>query len=283
MKKYIRKLALVSSLLVLLLVMLGVVRMKIIQSHSWKLSKDVHVLFMGASHVNRAVNDSLFNTAINWASPSERYLFTYVKLQHLLPANPQVDTVFLELAPTDLWECADYKYHDNIEQSKFVKLYWPFLSWSNFLVYKSEPIQVLNLIVESLFDIGDISQYNWWKHMGGYMALNEVMDVNNVEPCLEEEREWGNSLNYENLHKIIDICKENGVKLFFIETPTYHPEYFYNQQYFYKAYNEEFSDVEFLDYSKWPIENRYMYDPHHLNNEGAKIFTDEIKRRFNIK
>ena len=283
MKKYLSKLALVSSLLVLVLVVLGLVRMRIIQSHSWKLPGQVHILFMGASHVNRAVNDSLFNTAMNWASPSERYMFTYIKLQHLLPQNPQIDTVFLELAPTDLWEDTDYKYHVINEQSKFVKLYWPFFSWQTLSIYKAEPMQTLSLIVSSLFDLKEMSQDEWWAHMGGYMALNEVMDINEVKPNLEPRNGWGHSVNYKYLQRIIEICKNSGVRLIFLETPTYHPEYYYNQAYFYRAYHKNFSDIEFVDYSQWPIDKKYRYDPHHLNSKGAILFTKELKERFNIE
>lgn len=283
MKKYLRKLVLISLLLVLLLVVLGLVRMKIIQGHSWKLPEQVHTLFMGASHVNRAVNDSLFKTAMNWASPSERYMFTYIKLQHLLPQNPQIDTVFLELAPTDLWEDTDYKYHVINEQSKFVKLYWPFFSWQTLSIYKTEPMQVLNIIVSSLLDYGDLKQEKWWNHMGGYMAQNEIMDIKGVKPNLEPSNGWGNFVNYAYLRKVIEICNDYGVKLLFLETPTYHPEYYFNQQYFYQAYHDHFSDIDLYDYSQWPINNKYRYDPHHLNNEGARVFTEELKSRFKIE
>ena len=77
--------------------------------------------------------------------------------------------------------------------------------------------------------------------------------------------------------------KNNDVKLIFMETPTFHPENYYDIDYFYNTYKTNFSDINFIDYSKWPIPLDEMCDAHHLNHKGAVRFTKEIKRRYNIK
>ena len=58
---------------------------------------------------------------------------------------------------------------------------------------------------------------------------------------------------------------------------------FFNQDDYYSAYQEEFSDVEFLDYSDWPVADDERYDAHHLNAKGAVRFTQELKNRFNLQ
>lgn len=283
MKKYLQKIAVAGLLLVVLLLVAGAVRMMLIRSHSWQLPEKVHVLFLGASHINHAIDDTMMETAINWTRGSERYMYTYIKLQHLLPENPQVDTIFLELAPTDLWEDTDYKYHVLNEQSGYVKLYWPFFEAEHWKVVKKEPIQVLDLVINSLLQVKDLMQNKWWEEMGGYNYVTTEMERSKVKPALVVNSGCGYAVNYHYLRQIITLCKEKNIKLYFLETPTYHPEYFYDQDYFYKSYRENFSDVEFYDYSKWPMSDDERYDAHHLNHKGAVRFTQEIKNRFGIK
>lgn len=282
MKKYLQKLVFISTLLVILLIILGFARRKIIRSHSWKLPEKVHVLFMGASHINHAIDDSMMESAVNWTRGSERYMYTYIKLQHLLPVNPQVDTIFLELAPTDLWEDTDYKYHVLNEQSGYVKTYWPFYEKEHWKVVLEEPIQVATLVVSSLLEKDDLMQDKWWNHMGNYYNVSAVMNPKEVKPELEVSSGHGYAVNYHYLRQIISLCNQHHIKLFFLETPTYHPEYFYDQDYFYKAYHDYFSDVEFVDYSRWPMKPSERYDAHHLNHKGAVRFTKEIMDRFGI-
>lgn len=283
MKKYLCKLAFISLLIVLLLIILAGIRRTIITNHSWRLPEKVHILFLGASHINHAVDDSMMESAINWTRGSERYMYTYIKLKHLLQENPQIDTVFLELAPTDLWEDTDSKYHDLNEQSGYVRLYWPFYEKEQWEVVLEEPIQVAGLILGSLMEVGSLRQTSWWNQMGGYFNTSAVMSVENVKPELAVSTGSGYAVNYHYLREIIEICKNNCVKLIFLETPTFHPEYYYNQDYFYKAYQDNFSDVEFVDYSKYPMLNDEYYDAHHLNHKGAVKFTKELINRFHIK
>lgn len=283
MRKFIKKIISISVLFLLLLVVVVGMRAAIIKSHSWKLPQGKHIVFMGASHVNHGIDDSMMETAVNWTKGSERYMFTYIKLQHLIKENSQIDTIFLELAPTDLWEDTDYKYFDEMEQAGFLPYYWPFFTYENWTVYKSQPIQAATSVLSSLLSTTELTQDSFWSTLGGYNNVSDVMNVSTVKPNVIKPKGCGHEINYRYLNKIIDICSEKGIKLIFIETPTYHPEYFYDVDYYYKAYSENFSDVELADYSRWRIPLDEMYDAHHLNHKGAVRFTNEIKKRYNIK
>lgn len=283
MKQYLKRLIWISALFLVLVAIMIIVRRQVFLHHSWKLPERVHILFMGASHINHAIDDSMMESAVNWTRGSERYMYTYIKLQHLLPANPQVDTIFLELAPTDLWEDTDYKYHVLNEQSYFVRTYWPYYTTEQWKIFKTEPVQVLGLIMESLGEVRLFNQKDWWDKMGNYNNVSTSLDTTTVVPVPEVSSGRGRAVNYDYLRRIISLCREYHIKLYFLETPTYHPEYFYDQDYFYKAYKENFSDVEFIDYSKWPMDQSERFDAHHLNHKGAVRFTKEIKNRFHIK
>lgn len=264
------------------MVFLLFIKRQIVLSHSWRLPYEKHIVFLGASHITNSINDSLMESAINLGKSSERYMYSYIKLTRLIKENPQIDTVFLELAPTDLWEDADYKYHDINEQSAFVITFWPYFSLDMWKSFYSEPFQVLNFIFHSL-STQDLTYNGWKKNLGGYNYVTSVIDTSLIKPQLEKHNGAGNIINYTYLNKIISLCSDSGIKLFFLETPTYHPEYYYNQSYYYNAYHELFSNIEFLDYSKWPVDFTERSDAHHLNSKGANHFTRELMSRFNIK
>ena len=57
----------------------------------------------------------------------------------------------------------------------------------------------------------------------------------------------------------------------------------YTMDYFYNALHENFSDIEFADFSDLEIPDEYRYDPHHLNMDGAEYFTKVLMERYNIK
>lgn len=249
---------------------------------SWKIPQEKHILFMGASHIHHAINDSIMSSAVNYAAPSERYMFTYIKLEHILPNNPQIDTIFLELAPTDLWKSTDDKYHKENEQSNYVRNYWPLFNFEQWYLYRSEPQQVFNIVLNSLHDVR-VSYSSWWENRGGYGYRTDSLKLEDFDPHMVESDGWSNTTNYLYLRKIINLCKEYRIKLYFLETPTYHPELFYDQDYYYNAYKNNFSEIELLDYSHQDIPLNEYADAHHLNDKGARHFTEIIKKRFRIK
>ena len=283
MKRYLKRLSLISCILVLIIISILAVKRQAILSHSWKVPSQVHILFMGASHIMNSIDDSMMQEAINWASSSERYMFTCIKLERLLEANPQIDTIYLELAATDIWEDTDYKYHVLNEQSHFVKYYWPFFNSEQWMLYKNEPMQVAGLIVSSIGSFKEFTQKGWWKKMGGYDGKDAVIDPDKKSVLPYVVPGSGHQINYDYLRRIIKLCKEKGVKLYFIETPVYHIEDIYDTAYFYNVYRQAFSDVEFLDYSNWPIPMDERADGSHLNKRGARRFTRFLMNQHRMK
>lgn len=274
MKEYIKKLIIISSVFVILVIGVACMRAYIIRSHSWKLPEKVHILFMGASHIVMGLDDSQSDDTYNWAKRSERYMFTYIKLKHILEVNHNIDTVYLEFAATDLWEDADNKYFTRNEQAGFLGLYWPYFSTEEWSIYKKCIPQTLTAIISNLLSTAELRQHTWWNQMGGYDPWDQTMDITTIHEDLSISQGFGNRINYEYLNKIINLCNTNGVKLIFIETPLIHPEYYYDQNYFHNAYINSFSEIEFLDYTAIPIHLDCFYDAHHLNKKGAISFTN---------
>jgi hypothetical protein len=129
-----------------------------------------------------------------------------------------------------------------------------------------------------------LSQSSWWILLGGFYPLKKTMRTEDVTPSQNsDEAKSGHKVNYLYLRKIITLCNQQHIKLYFLEVPTYHPEYFYDTLYFQEAYKKYFRDVEFLDYSQWNIGVDCFRDAHHLNKRGAQKMTEKLVKRFGIK
>ena len=82
------------------------------------------------------------------------------------------------------------------------------------------------------------------------------------------------------LQRIVDVCKENNIRLILCDAPRMKC---HNQQFdkYLKGFAEE-NCIEFWNYSDYePIlsDLRYFYDPIHINGPGADIFTLDLISR----
>lgn len=245
----------------------------------WRLPKEKHILFMGASHIVQGIDDSLTPNAINLSKESERYMFTYIKLERILENNHQIDTVFLECAPTDIFEHADDKYFNDSEMAFFFTRYYPFFKFKQWCYYRNNSLAAFQNLyspnnIRSLFQINDYTSFvsSFPEHKG---QLNRDLIVYDPFGGV-----YGHEINYLYLRKIIDLCNNMSIKLYFLYCPMFRPEYYYDQDYYYSALKQYFGEVELLDYSQFPMEDDEREDAHHLNDKGAQRFTWVIKERF---
>ena len=283
MKKFLVKLCIMSSLLGIILFSLIAFQAYRITHYSWELPKEKHILFMGASQLSRSIDDSSMKSVFNFARPSERYMYTYIKLQHLCEANPQIDTIFLQCAHTDLAVDCDYKYFDEIELAGYIDLYWPLFSDEdlNFLALKKK--QLLQYMIKGIANGSIYFRNSWFDALGKYEPIPGEMDRTKVKPHRTSDRRTGHAINYFYLRKIIEYCNTHEIKLYLMQCPVYHPDYFFDDVYHKKAIKQFAEKAEYIDFSSWPAEDDEMYDPHHLSEKGAIRFTNELKRLYHLK
>lgn len=283
MKNYLIKLCVISSIFCGILLTLITIQAYRITHYSWKIAAEKHIVFMGASHVARGIDDTTMKSAFNFARPSERYMYTYIKLQHLCEANPQIDTIFLECAHTDLADDCDYKYFEDNELSGYIELYWPLFSIENWKFLSLKKKDVIWYIIKGISNRNIYSRDGWFAALGGFEPLIGEMDRKEVTFQKEADRKKGHTINYLYLHKIINYCNAHGIKLYLIQCPVYHPEYFFDDVYHQKALKQFIEKTEYLDFSQWPVEDKEMLDPHHLNEKGAIRFSNELKKLYQIE
>lgn len=255
------------------------------QLKDWRIDSGKTIAFMGASHISRDLDLSSSLDAINLAKPSERYMFTFMKLKKLVENNPQIKQIVLQCAPTDLWQHTDDKYFVENEMSEFVPLFYPMFTKEDLSFFEGYYDDMAKFILQHCLDPRSYFQSTYFHRIGygdqdGQM-LDDVMDKSKVKPNMIQGT-FSNKVNKYYLRKIIDYCKAHNVTLSLIYCPMYKPEYYYDQKYYYSQL-KNFCDVPFYDYCNWEVPDSCRYDAHHLNRKGAQLFTKELMRKFNFK
>lgn len=286
MKRFITEI--IKTLFLVLIVVcsaliLGPIRIS--HTHTtWQLPQEKHILFCGASHIYHGINDSLTISAINLAKASERYMYTYLKLEKLLQINPQIDTIYLQFAPTDMWKNTDDKYFRRGEQIAFAALYWPLFGATEWNWLKSDIVNIGKVIIPRIREPYNWSQKQYIDKQGGFSPVFNCFDtIIDFPKNVTSEGNHGYDINYYYCRKIIELCNQQNVKLCFLFMPVWKHNIAYDLEYYYNAYNSHFSDVELLDYHDFDMDLCERMDSHHLNYYGATRFTQMLQSRYSIR
>lgn len=253
---------------------------------SFRIEDDKHVLIIGNSHPECAFNDKLIPGTANFSESGETYFYTYIKLKKLLDQNPQIDNILLEFSNVHIKKEMDkWIWGDMYLSYRFPK-YASFMdSEALELLLKYNPKTVKESIpLLSRTNANMLLNYrlDYTKVMGGYLSI----DKSTVDSLLANMPAGNNpnggqmrrdSLSVENLiylDKIIDYSEQKGVKVFLIRSPMHeeYPEY-KNEQRFHDVRLSKYRNVEFLDFSRYPLANSEFTDLDHLNHKGATKFS----------
>ena len=285
MKKFVENL-LMQCCIVLILSVLALLIGPIRIAHSgatWRLPQEKHVLFCGASAITLGINDSLTVSAVNISKRSERYMYTYVKLKRYISNNPQIDTIFIQFAPTDMWQNADDKYFMN-EQLEYLPMYWSLLGQQEWKWLSKDLMHIAEVVIPRCRN-----RFNWsidaYKLAnGGYATEYRCFDeVRDYPKQVTSEMYNGNRINHLYCQKIIDLCDDNNIKLYFLYLPVWKQDVAYDLDYYYNTYHEKFSEVELIDYSRIEMEDCERFDAHHLNSNGARKITPMLCAEYNVR
>ena len=270
----------------ILLLMIFILTMKIIEENAdFKVDDNVNSLIFGHSHPQCAFNDSIINDVKTYSSSGESYLYTFVKVKQMTLHNPNIKTIFVEYSNNNITEDMDTWIWGNHFLSLQLHLYFPFMQLQDlkllfennrrgFFVSTSKAFrQNLKRIV--------FNNYNYSKNpnVGGYLRLENEMSDSLSEKLDEHHNSTSNigklsKMNIFYLEKIVSYCREKQIELFFVRSPQHKSfEYRKNEKVFLAVKDSLFSDIEFLDFNDFPIENEEFADLGHLNYKGAEKFS----------
>lgn len=289
-----RKLLLKFSYLIIIFGFIPICINQYLKNNSYyRTDKSVSILFLGDSHVECAINDSMINHSINMASSADTYFYTYYKLQKLTDANPDIHTVILGYIDEFFLKADDeYTYGEEYMGNKYPK-YSQLISLKDklFLFYKRPGVFLIatrDAIKQDYILLFKKPEkiyltLNW----GGYLYL--IRDKYSQDVA-ERKRPGANykssdsppisPLNLRYLKKIVNYCDSRKIKLILLRSPLSNLCKRDNYEFSILLQNE-LKNVEYFDYSNFPMEDKDFADLSHLNYVGARKFSNIINIKLN--
>jgi hypothetical protein len=255
------------------------------QNAVFELREGTKHLIVGHSHPECAFNDSLIDGFQNVAQSGEPYFYAYFKIKEILKDNPTLETVFIEFANNNITcKMDDWMYDDMFLEAQYT-IYSPFMKrkdWS-FLASNNSSGFINVLFLSSNANVQRAINRKFNYSLGGYRYLVRDKTDSLVQlalPTAKELKEYRQNLKFstrsiEDLKEIIAHCQEKGKKVYLIRSPLHdrYEEYDFEAKY-QKIRQDNFSDIEYLDFSKFRLKDSEFADFEHLNYKGAKIFSE---------
>lgn len=287
MYKFIRKLIvfLIVPALFMILVLLS---LNVFVKTNYKVKSGITNVFLGDSHIQLAINDSLILESLNCGATSETFYFSYYKLKNLLNDNPSIKNVYLGFSFHNLSGYSDRFVTGDYSASIAPKYYFILPLKEQFrLIYWNR--NDLFSFVRDVIKTG-VSQTFKVKHypfMGGYsrefnktFAADSSMNKRiNFQYFDNGKLNSVSRFNINYLYKIISFCKRSRINLVLINTPLH--RYYYDK--IPRVYKEELNKIvvknrlKFIDLSKLKFEdNCFIPDGDHVSTIGADKVSEKI-------
>ena len=286
MKKFISQITIFTAILAVVVIGSTAGTYFIQSKASFKLPPDRHILVLGDSHTECAINDNIYSRAENVAQSSAIYLYSYCKLKKFLNENQHIDTVLLSFHYPTLTS-RGYERWENRFTFQKIPSYFTLLSREDIDVFSNKKMRLLKfifqppdmIVLKFIVKGGRISYKDL--HIGGHNKLdNKKLQKDIARWQKEEKRTEADSISFyqkEYLLKIADFCKSRNVELILINTPTYKPEIYDDNDKLEDFRNTCLPEVTYWDYSAFPLPDGCYDDIGHLNYKGAEIFSKYLQ------
>lgn len=240
----------------------------------------------GNSRPECAFNDSLISHFRNFAESGENYFYTRIKIKNILKQNPGISTVFIEFGNSNIDNTSKEKILDKNDMSYRIPVFSPFLDFDDYNFFFSSGIEAKRNIIQ-IFPVSlrrkairiVRNDFDYTDRSGGYNYLdrNKIDSLVKAYKNITKEPLTGRDIYTESidyLKEIVDFCNQSGKTTYIIRCPL-HPDYPYyvNEKMMLDILENNFSDTQFLDFSKFPSANSEFGDFTHLNYAGAKRFS----------
>ncbi|MFY7839489.1 MAG: hypothetical protein ACOVP7_04390 [Lacibacter sp.] len=298
MKRFLQHFFLFSITAVVLLLALQFFLQKKLQNpRYYKVEQNIHTVVIGNSRPECAFNDSLISGAKNLSLVAEPYFYTYIKLRKVVESNKQIKRVVIEFSDINL--SAD-NMHKWMYDAASVKYLYP--RYANIMtlaekkeVFSTSPVSVIksfSFVMHDniLFSTGAGTNLLVYKQIGGFTVkegshIAEIKNETNKKKQVQENTFELAEFNLVYLDKIVNLCKQQQLQLFFLRSPV-HPIYGINS--FNKTYDSvlqyRYPAVKLLDFADYQLPDSCYFDAHHLNYLGARKVSasmDSVLKRIN--
>jgi hypothetical protein len=201
--------------------------------NNYHLDKNIHTVFIGDSHIQMTINDSLLPNTKNLSRNAETFLFSYYKLATLLKQNPSVKKVFLGYGYHSLSDNND-NYTFGIHSKDIATRYFFILPCTIQTKMMATNGQTLPSFIKNALGLGwaNINPKQDYSFLGFYENTfkNATIQYENIEKGIQnmyfedgKMRQFSTD-NIVYLQKIAQLCKSKNVQLTLVNTPI-HPKY----------------------------------------------------------
>jgi len=255
--------------------------------YNFHLTPNPKYIVIGHSHPECAFNDSILKDFRNISFSGESYFYTLFKTKKILEQNPSIKLVFMEYENRYVNEsCNQWIWSDDKMGLAYPK-YSSFMSISDkLLLLRNNPSGYLNVFSLSIKNrLKRILTSNFhfsYEIIGSYKYLirNYTDSLVRNYPASESEfiknsqEPLKHKYNLIYLSALIRYCKKMGKRVILIRSPL-HKKYpgYVNEPRYKEILKSRYADIEYLDFSKFPLSNSEFGDLEHLNYKGAKVFS----------
>lgn len=249
-------------------------------SENFYVQKNVRVIMFGHSQAACSYNDSLIISFKNYAASMEGYFYTYYKMKKVIESNPHIKTVFVEFTNNQFTKFADNRIWGEYMPSLLSKSL-PLIDYRGmFLLFKKSPLKVTQVYTSSQkrklrYLIEGNGNYFVENNMVGYIKRVGAFKQQKIDSIISQNKNiTKNSKSYSMdnlfyLKKIVELCKESKVNIYFIRSPLPPFNKLQNDSLFHAIRKKEFNNIPFIDLKDYPLLNEDFNDNLHLNFNGS--------------
>ena len=251
-------------------------------------------LILGHSHPECAFNDNLIANFRNLSKSGEAYIYTYYKLKEVTSQN-KIDAVFIEFSNNVIQKARNQSIYSFISMNNVLHNHLPFMEKSDIIfLFNKNKIGFIKTIPKYLKKsfLKVISfNYSISKHFGGYLKLEKSLSKKMKNDFSKNQGiDVNEDISIDNiryLRKLVDYCKKNTIKVFFIRSPQHNYSPQFNETKLLEIKSTYFKEIEFFDFNNFPLNDDEYANFGHLNYKGAEKFSNWfnnlIRKDFNFQ
>lgn len=257
------------------------------QNKTLRIPNNYNIAFLGSSHIEYAINDTIIKNSFNFGRSAERAEFIYCKLKLLKRYNPQLDTVIIGFDNYLLTNPSDTSSYSKLLSPYFYNTYTItdlgkiFNSgWGCIESHISQPYNWLKLfdIIKSHFKT-DFNASNM-DGLGGYSYLTRDKldeDIKRRKLSKNNQKSKYDNLSIYFLSETIKYCNKMNITVILLHTPI-HNKLISEDNIYWNFYSENYSHLKFYDFRTLNLPDSCFGDLDHLNYKGAKVFSDFLEK-----
>ena len=243
-------------------------------------------LIVGDSGLGASLNPNKLNSTQNICQNSEPYFITYLKLKYIIEKNVKLDTIIIGFGNHNISNYNEYKLIDEFWKNRMFNTYY--LLANDIINIKDLKIDYINFFLvysRNMFLIPKSNHHK--KFIGEYKELIGQSESTNYQKIINKvyfHKDYGVSeLSISYLDSIVDYSNKNNITPILLSSPV--PISYYNlipsnvKERYHKLKQRYTEDgIHVIDLIKSQNNSDFFYNEDHLNSEGSKIFTEEVKR-----